>query len=560
MKDPPKPESQEPPAAAAVSETAPGDAVDTFKVSNKAKRRMRKMRNSLKMQEAAGQETQMQEVSETLETDTSIEHLCELLGGLHLSSEPSAPATPSPVLELHHLVANSSGPFNRLKPLRPATFIFEFSPTFGFGPTQETDSQMSGPDVSMETPEIEEPRETPSPSEGQGAALEPLDHVRDVSSASPRASKAVKKTKRRMTKTKKTDLPQRQEETDPRETDAVEPLRELLDGLHLPSKPFATATPSPVPQLHRVTPFNSLRPLQPAKFIFKSSSAEIKHFCPRVEDLHISSKPPATPSPVPELHHIGANSSTPFNRLKPLRPATFIYESPISEMEHLCQRLDDLHLSPTPPATPSSIPELHRLVEKSSGPFNKQRPLQPATFIYESPISEMEHLCQRLDDLHLSPKPPAWATPSSVPELHHLVANSSGPFNSLKPLRPATFFFELSPTFGFGQKLNSDSQMSGQEGSMERPETADPTATPSPSEGQGAALEPLDHVRDGSSTSRRVSKAAKKVKMMRKTKNSDVSKRQEMKDTRETDTVKVFTVTVFVIVFILVLFSFIYFF
>ncbi|XP_057186048.1 polycystic kidney disease protein 1-like 3 [Triplophysa rosa] len=46
MKDPPKPESQEPPAAAAVSETAPGYAVDTFKVSNKARRRMRKMRNS----------------------------------------------------------------------------------------------------------------------------------------------------------------------------------------------------------------------------------------------------------------------------------------------------------------------------------------------------------------------------------------------------------------------------------------------------------------------------------------------------------------------------------
>ncbi|KAI7811592.1 hypothetical protein IRJ41_002635 [Triplophysa rosa] len=210
----------------------------------------------------------MQEVSETLETDTSIEHLYELLGGLHLSSEPSAPATPSPVLEFHHLVANSSGPFNSLKPLRPATFIFEFSPTFDFGPTQKTDSQMSGQAVSMETPEIEEPRETPSPS-----------------------------------------------------------------------------------------------------------------------------------------------------------------------------------------------------------------------------------------------------------ELHHLVANSSGPFNSLKPLRPATFFFEFSPTFGFGQKQNCDSQMSGQEGSMERPETADPTATPSPSEGQGAALKTEDHVGDGSSTSWRASKAAKKVKRMRKTKN-----------------------------------------
>ncbi|XP_057193842.1 uncharacterized protein LOC130556653 isoform X3 [Triplophysa rosa] len=248
MKVQTKSESQEPPAAAAVPETAPGDVVDTSKISNKAKRRMRKMRNILKRQETAEQETQMQEVSETLETDTSIEHLCELLDGLHLSSEPSAPATQSPVLELHHIGANSSGTFNRLKPLCPATFIFKFSPTFDFGPTQETDSQMSGQEVSTETPETEEPRETPSPSEGQGAALEPVDHVGDVSSASPRASKAVKKTKRRMTKTKKTDLQQRQEVTDPRETDNVEHLCELLDGYIF--------LQSPLPQPHHL-PFLS---------------------------------------------------------------------------------------------------------------------------------------------------------------------------------------------------------------------------------------------------------------------------------------------------------------
>ncbi|XP_057193841.1 fibrous sheath CABYR-binding protein-like isoform X2 [Triplophysa rosa] len=247
MKVQTKSESQEPPAAAAVPETAPGDVVDTSKISNKAKRRMRKMRNILKRQETAEQETQMQEVSETLETDTSIEHLCELLDGLHLSSEPSAPATQSPVLELHHIGANSSGTFNRLKPLCPATFIFKFSPTFDFGPTQETDSQMSGQEVSTETPETEEPRETPSPSEGQGAALEPVDHVGDVSSASPRASKAVKKTKRRMTKTKK-NLQQRQEVTDPRETDNVEHLCELLDGYIF--------LQSPLPQPHHL-PFLS---------------------------------------------------------------------------------------------------------------------------------------------------------------------------------------------------------------------------------------------------------------------------------------------------------------
>ncbi|KAA0716089.1 hypothetical protein E1301_Tti015799 [Triplophysa tibetana] len=283
---------------------APRDAVDTPKVSKKPRRRKRKMANAslqnqgivgqemstgplftltsppqkesstildkpdpvkseplvppanaalpktvLRKQEIAGEETQRQEASDT---GTSVKDLCERLEKVNQSSKPPARATQAPVPEYNLLGSYSSSPFNPLKPLRPAKFIFKSSPKF----------------------------------------------------------------------------------------DPIENLRELLEEVHLSSKPPATPRPCPVPEYNLLgsyssSPFNPLKPLRPAKFIFKSSPKfdPIENSHKLLEEEHLSSKPPATPRPcpVPELHHVGSSNvhgSSSFNRLKPLRPAKFSFESP----------------------------------------------------------------------------------------------------------------------------------------------------------------------------------------------------------------------------------------
>ncbi|KAI7799498.1 hypothetical protein IRJ41_004565 [Triplophysa rosa] len=282
---------------------------------------------------------------------------------------------------------------------------------------------------------------------------------------------------------------QRQEAND---TDtSVEDLCERLEEVHLSSKPPARATQSPVPErlqigLNSSSPFHRLNPLRPATFIFYlPSTFEIEHLCERLDEFHLSSKPLASPRPsppVPERH-----SSIPFNPLKPLHLATFVFEIPstLAEIEYFCERLDEFHLSSKVPAAhrPSPVPEHHQLGSNSSSSFNPLKPLRPAKFIFESSF-EIEHLRKLLEEVHLSSKLTAAPRPSPVPERHHLgSANIHGAssFNRLKPLRPAKFLFDSPSAFRFGQEQKSDCQMSGQERSIEPPVTADPRTTPSPS-------------------------------------------------------------------------------
>ncbi|XP_057191817.1 histone-lysine N-methyltransferase 2D-like [Triplophysa rosa] len=454
--DPVKSEPLVPPVDAAVPKTAPGDAVDTPKVSKKARRRIRKMTNASSQQETT-------------------------------TEAPITPASP---------------------------------------PQQESPAQrLDEPDPVKSEPLVP-PVDAAVPKTAPGDAVD-----------TPKVSKKARRRIRKMTNAASS---QQETTTEAPITPASPPQQEspaqrLDEPDPVKSEPLVPPVDAAVPKT-AVLKRQEIAGEETQRQEANDTDTSVEDLCERLEEVHLSSNPPAraTQSPVPERH-----SFSPFNPLKPLHPATFVFEIPstLAEIEYFCEQLNEFHLSTKPPAAahrPSPVPE-HQLGSNSSSSFNPLKPLRPAKFIFESSF-DIEHLRKLLEEVHLSSKAPAAPRPSPVPECHHLGSSNihgASSFNRLKPLRPAKFLFESPSAFGFGQEQKSDCQMSGQERSIEPPVTADPRTTPFPSQGPRSALKPEDHAPVGYA-SPKVSRAARKEKRkMRKTKK-DFQKRQEANGTLET--------------------------
>ncbi|KAI7796108.1 hypothetical protein IRJ41_014530 [Triplophysa rosa] len=263
IEDPQK--KPEDPASADGSSTPPG-------AHKSSKKKSRRGRNKTRF-------PPMQEISGTLETDSSNKDQCMLLD---LSEEPVVTQSPAPVPECHRLVSSSSKPL-----LQPATFVFKSPPAF----------------------------------------------------ASPE-----KKKKRRSLKT---------------EDSYIKDLCRKLKRLHLSRKYCDKPKPAPVPQNDLVSsssemnggsPLNRPKPvLKPATFVFKPQpefvspekrrslkpeDSSFTDLCRKLKRLHLSKRHRDRPKP-------------------PLHPASFVFKPPPefgfaqtdSSVEELCRLLDGLHLS-----------------------------------------------------------------------------------------------------------------------------------------------------------------------------------------------------------------------
>ncbi|XP_057216711.1 uncharacterized protein LOC130570424 [Triplophysa rosa] len=372
----------------------------------KKKKKSRRGRNKNRLPEDQVMRTE-------LETDSNIEIMCMLENRQQLPPEP--PVTPTPDPEPQHSASDvsitSPGVSDGKKKKKRVSLALK--QILG-GQEASVDPPVTvDPAPPSEEPKIEDPQKKPEDSASA-----------DGSSTPPGAPKSSKKKSRRGRN--KTRFPPMQEISSTLETDSSNKDQCML--LDLSEEPAVTPTPAPVPE-HQApaTSSSAVNVVSPGdgpintpaestgSVLMRSSECSVEDLCRMMDEVHLSIEPwvTPTPAPVPQRHYVVSDSLTPPKPL--LQPATFVFKSP--------------------PAFASA--------EKEKKKKKKRRSLKPED-------SYIKDLCRKLKRLHLSRKYRDKPKPAPVPQLHHVVSNSSTPSTPL--LQPATFVFKSPPAFAFPEK------------------------------------------------------------------------------------------------------------
>ncbi|XP_056624945.1 nucleolar protein dao-5-like isoform X2 [Triplophysa dalaica] len=254
-----------------------------------------------------------QEENSTLETETTVDDMCKMLNGLHVSTELTGLPTPPAVPHFRHYPPASISAMTR-----PSTLSFILHPTFVFTPSQQTDtSPMTGQEMSVKPQVTADTRASPSPPQKPALKLENDASSGDVSKQSPGVAKLSKK---------KASIQRQENDGQEMSTESPVPaaspthvfrqtsLTEQLDG------PNSAEFGPQLPPEATVDPTTADLPECVYESSILDSDTTIEDVC-RLDEFQLSTKPPALPTPPAVPQHNPPASSFPtkcnfFNKIR----------------------------------------------------------------------------------------------------------------------------------------------------------------------------------------------------------------------------------------------------
>ncbi|XP_056625783.1 uncharacterized protein LOC130438052 [Triplophysa dalaica] len=251
-----------------------------------------------------------QEKNSKMETETTVDDMCKMLNGLHVSTELTGLPTPPAVPHFRNYPPSSISAMTC-----PSTFSFIVPPTFVFTPSQQTGSSpMTGQEMSVKPPVTADTRASPSPPQEPAMKLENDASSGDVSKQSHGVAKLSKK-KASIQRQENDGQEMSTESPVPAASPTQQILTETLDG------PNPAEFGPQLPPEATVDPTTADLPECVYESSILDSDTTIEDVCKQLDEFQLLKNPPALPTPPAVPQHNPPASSFPtkcnfFNKIR----------------------------------------------------------------------------------------------------------------------------------------------------------------------------------------------------------------------------------------------------